>query len=131
MKLACARVTSILAVAMTAACHSMPPLEHVTHIEVRSNLDSLGVITDSARVAEIVDFVNEMRKGWKTPLIADVAVPDIAVEFYDGNRVRGSFGAGRDFFVTQRVGDFFERGASRDEMTRFRTFVADFRRTRR
>ena len=63
-------------------------------------------ITDSNQVQQIVEFVDGQRRGWGLLDIGGVPVPEVTVEFYNGEEFRGSFGAGDGFFVCQREGDF-------------------------
>lgn len=114
--------------AVVAACsrrRAFPPLEGITHAEVRTNLDSLGIIDDPARVAAIVGFVNARREGWEQPWTG-VPVGRLGVTFYRGREVRGSFQVGTNFFESQREGGFFSRDATSQEVAQFRQLLAPF-----
>jgi hypothetical protein len=75
-------------------------------------------ISDRSDLSRIVAFVDSHRNNWGTPWFG-VPVPTVEVQFFDGQQPRGSFGAGRDFFETQREGGFFSQGASPGEIRRF------------
>ncbi len=46
-------------------------------------------------------------------------MPIIEVQLFDGQAAKGSFGAGRNFFETQREGGFFSKRASPSEIHHF------------
>jgi hypothetical protein len=46
-------------------------------------------------------------------------VPIVEVQLFDGQQARGSFGAGKNFFETQRGGGFFSKPASPTEIRKF------------
>lgn len=110
-----------------AACsgHAFPAIECTTRIEVRTNLDSLGTITDPDQIAAIVSFVNERAAGWQQPW-AGVPVGTLGVTLFRNQDVQGSFSVGPGFFDTQREGDFFSRDATDEEIKRFRALLAPY-----
>jgi len=111
----------------TTACtrRSFPVVEGTTRIDVRTNLDSLGTVTDPARIAGVLAFVNARRTGWEQPW-AGVPVGTLGVTFYRGRDVQGSFSVGPGFFETQREGDFFSRDATSQEITQFRALLVPY-----
>jgi hypothetical protein len=62
--------------------------------------------------------VDSRRTNWGTPWLG-VPVPTVEVKFFDGDKGKGSFGAGSDFFETQREGGFFSKNASPSEIRGF------------
>jgi len=113
----------LIAFALFAACsRTFPPIEGTTRIDVRTNLDSLASITDSAVIADVVAFVNNHRGGWRQPW-AGIPVGDLGVALFRGRKVQGSFFVGSNFFATQREGDFFSRGAEPAETAAFRALL--------
>ncbi len=104
---------------------SFPPIGKVTKIEVRSNMDApLKKITDKDRIAKISAFVDSNATGWGgTNDWAGVPVPKIVVNFYDGEKFKGHFGVGANFFETQRSGDFMSKNASKVQREEFLALV--------
>jgi hypothetical protein len=92
-------------------------------------LDTLRSISDPDSISDLLAFINERTDRWGG--ISDVfgvPIPLIRVDLYDSqdqqNRgFRGSFGAGNDFFETQRVGTFASRPASTRELEEFARLV--------
>ena len=75
-------------------------------------------ISDPKNLSRIAAFVDSRRTGWGTPWYG-VPVPIVEVEFFDGPKLKGTFGVGRDFFETQREGAFFSKNASPSEIRGF------------
>jgi hypothetical protein len=109
----------------SACSRTFPPFEGTTRVDVRTNLDSLASITDSAAIAGLVAFVNDHRRGWGQPW-AGVPVPDLGVVLYRGTQVQGSFYVGTNFFAAQREGDFFSRNADRADVAAFRRLLQPY-----
>ena len=104
---------------------SFPAVEGTTRIEVRTNRDSLGTITDPGQIAAIVSFVNDHATRWEQPW-AGVPVGTLGVTLFRDRDVQGSFSVGPSFFVAQREGDFFSRDATAGEMAQFRSLIAPY-----
>jgi hypothetical protein len=98
-----------------------PALERVGRIQVETDYQrgTLPAITDSARIAAVVAFVNHHRDGWRVPWW-DVPVPRIAATFFSvsGAPIR-RFGAGPGFFETARGVDFASKNVSDSEIAEF------------
>ena len=75
-------------------------------------------ISDPKDLSQIAAFVDSRRTGWGTPWYG-VPVPIVEVKFFDGQHLKVTFGAGRDFFETQREGAFFSKNASLSEIRGF------------
>ena len=73
-------------------------------------------------LARIAAFVDSHRTDWGTPWYG-IPVPSVKVRFFDGRQAKGNFGAGRNFFETQRQGAFFPKNASPSEIRDFYDFV--------
>jgi len=124
-----ASLVSVLAVIAFLGCdtsRTLPRLDGITRVEVRTNLDSLGTIDDSQRITAIVGFANARRDKWKKPW-AGVPVGTLGVTFYAGRTVQGSFTAGLDFFESQQEGDWFSRDATATEVAEWRALLAPYR----
>jgi hypothetical protein len=104
---------------------SFPPLDGITRVEVRTNVDSLGTIIDSQRIAAIVAFVNARRRDWEQPW-AGVPIGTLGVTFFTTREVRGSFRAGPNFFEAQRDGDWFSRDATASEIAQWRLLLTPY-----
>lgn len=50
-------------------------------------------------------------------------MPKVEAEFFDGQRFKGSFGVGENFFETQREGGFFSKTASSNGVREFLTLL--------
>lgn len=102
-----------------------PAVGQVTAITVKerdtSNLSPK--ITDSARISQIVAFVDSHREGWYVPSYG-IPVPNESVEFYNGTEFKGSFGVGKNFLETQRDGGFYSQDATPDEVSSFLALLA-------
>jgi hypothetical protein len=117
---------ALLIVLALAACetHSFPPLQHVTRIDVRTNLDApITTITDQSQIASVVAFVNARSDKWKAPWYG-VPVPTVVANFYREETFLGHFGVGSDFFEIHRSGAFFSRSASDVERREFMKLLA-------
>ena len=75
-------------------------------------------ISDPKDLSRIAVFVDSRRTGWGTPWYG-VPVPIVEVEFFDGQKLKVTFGVGKDFFETQREGGFFSKHASPSEIRGF------------
>ncbi|MGH9864275.1 MAG: hypothetical protein ACRD4H_02550 [Candidatus Acidiferrales bacterium] len=75
-------------------------------------------ISDPKDLSRIVTFVDSQRTNWGTPWFG-TPVPIVEVQLFDGQQAKGSFGAGKDFFETQREGGFFSKRASPSEIHSF------------
>ena len=75
-------------------------------------------ISDPKDLSRIAAFVDSRRMDWGTPWFG-IPVPIVELQFFDGQHPRGSFGAGKNFFETQREGGFFSKGASPSEIRAF------------
>lgn len=75
-------------------------------------------ISDPKDVSRIAAFVDSRRTGWGTPWYG-IPVPIVEIELFDGQKLKATFGVGRDFFETQREGAFFSRNASPSEIRGF------------
>lgn len=81
-------------------------------------------ISDPMRVREISEFVNQRTAGWGGASgLFGVPIPGVVVEFYQGDEILGHFGAGANFFETQRDGTFASRPASDAELRLFKELV--------
>jgi hypothetical protein len=80
-------------------------------------------ITDSARISQIIAFVDSHREGWYVPWHG-IPVPSVSVEFYKGTDLKGSFGVGKNFLETQRDGGFYSQDATPDEVSSFLALLA-------
>ncbi|MGH9686701.1 MAG: hypothetical protein ACRD5K_06380 [Candidatus Acidiferrales bacterium] len=75
-------------------------------------------ISDPKELSRIVAFVDSDRKDWSTPWLG-IPMPIVEVQVFDGDQAKGTFGAGKDFFETQRDGEFFSKHASSNEIHNF------------
>ena len=82
-------------------------------------------ITDSNQVQQIVEFVDGQRRGWGLLDIGGVPVPEVTVEFYNGEEFRGSFGVGDGFFECQREGDFASKFCGLRDQRRFLELIGE------
>jgi hypothetical protein len=103
----------------------LPAFDRITRVEVRTNLDSLGVIVDAERIARIVAFANAHRDKWKQPW-AGVPIGDLGATFFAGRDLQGSFSAGSNFFEAQREGDWFSRSATASEIAEWKALLAPY-----
>ncbi len=62
--------------------------------------------------------MDSRQTNWGTPTFG-IPVPIVEVQFFDGQKEKGSFGVGSDFFETQREGGFFSQSASTSEIRGF------------
>jgi len=102
-----------------------PGMGQVTAITVRERDTSTlsSKITDSARISQIVAFVDSHREGWYAPWYG-IPVPSVSIEFYNGTEFKGSFGVGKNFLEIQRDGGFYSQDATPDEVNRFFALLA-------
>jgi hypothetical protein len=108
-----------------APTRSFQPFEGTTRIEITDNLDSPPkTIRDPSRVGQIAAYVNRFPDRWGGS--ADVfgtPVPTVVVNFYRADKFQGHFGAGGNFFETQRDGTFASRVVSEKDIRGFRELV--------
>jgi hypothetical protein len=109
-----------LAIGCGVADQTLPRLGPVTIIKIvgKSNEQLAAPISDQRLVSQIIAFVDADRQGWNAPL-GGIPVPTIIAEFYDGDTFKGHFGAGRNFFETQRAGGFFSKNATPNHVEQF------------
>jgi hypothetical protein len=79
-------------------------------------------ISDPHAIQQIVEFVDTNADGWNKPWYG-IPAPTVTAEFYDGKHFKGSLGIGRNFFETQRDGDFWFKSATTDQTKRFLSLV--------
>jgi len=106
---------------MAAAAEVMPPIGKITKIVVVTRGRQSPItkeISEPADVARIAAFVDANRTGWTTPWTG-IPVPSLDVRLYDEKEFKGSFGAGKSFFETQRLGAFYSKNASSKELVQF------------
>jgi hypothetical protein len=103
----------------------MPMVEGITRAEVRSRTAGLGSITDSARIAALVTFVNQQRSGWSAPALG-VPVGQVGVTLYREERVVESIFCGPGFLELRRGGQFYSKSAGPDAIVRFRELLAPY-----
>ncbi len=118
-------VALLMAVSLLACCggkRDFSPLGPVTTANLwisASDGSKYGwKISDPKGISRIVTFVDSQRANWGTPWFG-VPVPIVEVQLFDGQDAKGSFGAGRDFFETQREGGFFSKNVSPREIRSF------------
>jgi hypothetical protein len=104
---------------------TLPTFDRITRVEVRTNLDSLGTVVDSQRIARIVAFANARRDKWTQPW-AGVPIGMLGVTFYAGRELRGSFSSGSSYFEAQQEGDWFSRNATPAEIAEWRALLAPY-----
>ena len=121
------RLAFVMLAVLVAGCGEQyptpqpPPLRGASEVRITVNGDGLhpiATITDPARVAKVVAFVNANLSGWETPMFG-VPVPGITAQFYTGTQFQGHFGVGKNFFETNRGCTFCSRSASRQEVMEF------------
>jgi hypothetical protein len=99
--------------------HTVAQLSKVTRVEITDrNTRVLKRIEDTGEISRIVNFVDHHREGWTTPL-ADIPIPRVHADFYDGAAFLAGFGVGRGFFETHRDGMFLSKSASESDQKRF------------
>ena len=75
-------------------------------------------IEEAAEISRIVGFVDQHRKGWTVPS-ADIPIPRVHADFYDGGTFLAGFGVGRGFFETHHDGIFMSKSASDSDEKKF------------
>jgi len=117
----------LLAISLTVCCggkrdftQEFPTLGQVSSVNVvgYDELKPLVKISDPQKVSQIVAFVDSHRTGWIKPWYG-IPVPAVRAEFFNGTVFKGSFGAGKTFFETQREGSFFSQDTSPGEVRQF------------
>jgi hypothetical protein len=101
-----------------------PKLGQVTRIRVVDNMDhDIGPeIIDKQKIEQIAEFVDSRRSGWTKPWYG-IPVPGVCADFYDGTIFKGHFGAGINFFETNRS-SFWSKNATASEIQQFLGMVA-------
>lgn len=124
-------LTMLIAASIVVSCggrreFSFSPLGSVTSITLsisaRDGSKYLFKISDPKEISSIIAFVDARRANWGTPWYG-IPVPKVEVQFFDGQRLKGSFGVGENFFETQRDGGFFSKTASSNEVRGFLTLL--------
>jgi len=102
---------------------AFPKLGQVTRIRVVDNMsrELRPEITDRQKMDQIAEFVDARRSGWTKPWYG-IPVPSVCADFYDGSSLKGHFGAGINFFETNR-NDFWSRNATPSEVQQFLDMV--------
>lgn len=75
-------------------------------------------ISDPKDLSRIATFVDSQRANWSTPWYG-IPVPTVEVQLFDGQHLKETFGAGKNFFEAQRGGGFFSRNVSQREIRCF------------
>ena len=127
-KLLVALATLLLVVvcAFIADCvpnkRDLPPLGRVTSAELgideSDGSSDIWKISDPQDLSRVVAFVDSRRAGWRTTRYG-IPAPHVHVRFFDGDKSIGDFGAGPNFFGTQRNAVFFSKDASPDDVRAF------------
>ena len=104
---------------------SFPLVGKVTRIEVTNNMSvPLKKITDKNQISKISAFIDKNVSGWGSfGDWAGTPVPKVVANLYDGEKFKGHFGVGSNFFETQRNGDFMSKSASQSEIKEFLNVV--------
>jgi hypothetical protein len=117
-----ARLVAVTLVACNEKKRDFPPLGPVTTanlwISASDGSKYLWKISDPNDFSRIAAFVDSRRTTWGTPWLG-VPVSTVDVQFFDGEKRKGSFGVGREVSETQREGGFFSKNASLSEIRRF------------
>jgi len=122
----CMRVLLLGSCLCMAACsmgkRDVSPLSAVTTAELWISASDgskyIWKISDTKDLSRIAAFVDSRRTDWVTPWYG-IPVPIVEVRFFDGQQAKGNFGAGRNFFETQRQGVFFPKNSSPNEIRDF------------
>lgn len=75
-------------------------------------------ISDPKDLSRIVTFVDSQRANWGTPWYG-IPVPAVEVQLFDGQHLKETFGAGKDFFEAQYQGGFFSKDVPAREIHSF------------
>jgi hypothetical protein len=99
---------------------TLPALPSITRIDVTgTDMHVLRSISDYAAIAQVKEFVQEHRSGWRAPF-PDTPVPRLHAYFYEGKELVVNLGVGPGFFETQySTGLWLSRSASQADETRF------------
>lgn len=97
--------------ACKARVEPFPDFDGIRRVIVVTTLnDTVAVVTDSVRIRQLVRFANERNGDWRDEWLGN-PIPQINLFFY-GAEFQGSFGAGENFFSSQRLGMWATRLAS-------------------
>ena len=103
---------------------SFAPFMGVTRIKVFDAQGNATVINNPGRIASICAFVNRYPDQWGGAEDRfGVPIPSVKADFSAGQIFLGHFGAGTNFFETQRDGDFASHRASVAEVSTFLRLV--------
>lgn len=75
-------------------------------------------ISDPKDLSRIVTFVDSQRSNWGTPWYG-IPVPTVEIQLFDGQHLKETSGAGKNFFEAQYTGGFFSKNASPREIRGF------------
>lgn len=103
---------------------SFAPFVGVTRIKVFDTQGNATIINNPSRIASICAFVNRYPDQWGgAEDVFGVPTPSVTAYFSAGQVFLGHFGAGPNFFETQRDGDFSSHPASVSKISMFRRLV--------
>jgi len=120
-------ITALAAAAFIGCVRIAPtrqfgPLGKVSAIDVsihkKDGFSDISKISDAKQIAAIVAFIDQRNGNWGTPWYG-IPAPRVDAGFHDGDKVKGHFGVGRNFFECQRDGAFFSKDASAPEIEEF------------
>lgn len=78
-------------------------------------------IENPEKVQALAAFVNERLDGWGTPWYS-APIPEVKIQFYDGETLTGTFGSGPNFFSRTQM-SWLSRSASSAEVRQFLNLV--------
>ena len=119
-----AHATTVAIVLLTLSCSpQVPEMRQVVGtdrvvITGFSGADTLHVVTDTARIRALENFVNSRTDRWERPWDG-IAGPRANATFYAGSAVNANFGAGPDFFNAHLPGGSAIRPATEEEVKEF------------
>jgi len=122
------RITAAVAllIVLCGCDNRVPPFHDFTgvsrvHVMGLGGRDTLRTLLAPDSIAALLRFVNARNSDWGQPW-SGVPVPKVTAYFF-GADFQGSFGAGPDFFETQRAGTFASRVATSSELAEFARLV--------
>jgi hypothetical protein len=77
------------------------------------------IITNTARLQQIADFINARTNRWEIRSPGSIQVPPVLVVLYSTDQRQGAFGAGKEFFQRGWGREWFGRMATRKETEEF------------